>query len=123
MTDPKDEIDAITNLEQELRCNPPCGPDRCTRWKGQILCRLDTRWESVMIRSDAIAIVTSYGRYERVMRSQKQELPSGHRTAVDEIAWKLDTKTPADEGIPQVVCNACMKAWVAASLRSGGRRT
>ena len=24
------------------RCNPPCGPDRCTRWKGQILCRLDT---------------------------------------------------------------------------------
>ena len=42
MTDPKDAIDAITNLEQDLRCNPPCGPDRCTRWKGQILCRLDT---------------------------------------------------------------------------------
>ena len=100
------------------RCNPPCGPDRCTGWKGQILCRLDTRGESVMIRSDAIAIVTSNGRYERVMRSQKQELPCGHRTAMDEIAWKLDTKTPADEGPLQVVCHACMKAWVAASLRS-----
>ena len=42
MTDPNDAIDAITNLEQDLRCNPPCGPDRCTRWKSQILCRLDT---------------------------------------------------------------------------------
>ena len=105
------------------RCNPPCGPDRCTRWQGQILCRLDTRRESVMIRSDAIAIGTSHGRYERVLRSQKKELPCGHRTAMDEIAWQLDTQTPADEGPPQVVCHACMKAWVAASLRSGGQRT
>ena len=76
-----------------------------------------------MIRSDAIAIVTSNGRYERVMRSQKQELPCGHRTAMDEIAWQLDTQTPADEGPLQVVCNACMNAWVEASLRSGGQRT
>ena len=71
-----------------------------------------------MIRSDAIAIVTSNGRYERVMRSRKQELPCGHRTAMDEIAWQLDTKAPADEGPLQVVCHACMNAWVAASLRS-----
>ena len=34
------------------------------RWKGQILCRLDTRRESVMIRSDAIAIVSPNGRYD-----------------------------------------------------------
>ena len=72
-----------------------------------------------MIRSDAIAIVTSHGRYERVLRSQSQELSCGHRTAMDEIAWQLDTKTPADEGLLlQVVCHACMKAWVAASSRS-----
>ena len=71
-----------------------------------------------MIRSDAIAIGTSKGRYERVMRSQKRELPCGHRTAMDEIAWKLDTQTPADEGPPQVVCHACMNAWVEAATRS-----
>ena len=76
-----------------------------------------------MIRSDAIAIGTSNGRYERVLRSQKQELSCGHRTPMDEIAWKLDTKTPADKGPLQVVCHACMNAWVAASLRSGGQRT
>ena len=71
-----------------------------------------------MIRSDAIAIGTSNGRYQRVLRSQQQELPCGHRTAMDEIAWQLDTKTPAHEGVIQVVCHACMKAWVAASSRS-----
>ena len=71
-----------------------------------------------MIRSDAIAIGTSNGRYQRVLRSQKLELPCGHRTAMDEIAWKLDTKTPAHEGMIQLVCHACMKAWVAASSRS-----
>ena len=71
-----------------------------------------------MIRSDAIAIVSPNGRYERVMRSRKQELPCGHRTAMDEIAWQRDTKAPADEGLPQVVCNACMNAWVEAFTRS-----
>ena len=76
------------------RCHPPCGPDCCTRWQGQILCRLDTRGESLMIRSDAIAIGTSNGRYQRVLRSQKQELPCGHRTAMDEIAWQTGHANP-----------------------------
>ena len=37
---------------------------------------------------------------------------------MDEIAWQLDTQTPAHEGVIQLVCHACMKAWVAASSRS-----
>ena len=65
-----------------------------------------------MIPTDAIAIVTPHGRYERVMRSRKQVLPCGHRTAMDEIAWQRDTKTQSDE-LPALVCNRCMKDWMA----------
>ena len=72
-----------------------------------------------MIPTDAIAIVTPHGRYERVMRSRKQVLPCGHRTAMDEIAWQRDTKTQSDE-LPALVCNRCMKDWMAAFV--AGRR-
>ena len=74
----------------------------------------------LMIPTDAIAIVTPHGRYERVMRSRKQVLPCGHRTAMDEIAWQRDTKTQSDE-LPALVCNRCMNDWMVAfvSRRQG----
>ena len=73
-----------------------------------------------MIRTDAIAIVTPHGRYERVLRGRRNPLPCGHRTAMDEIAWQRDTKTP-DADLPDLVCNACMKGWLTA-LVSAGRK-
>ena len=66
-----------------------------------------------MIPADAIAIVTPHGRYERVLRGRRTALPCGHHTAMNEIAWKRDTKTQ-DAELPGLVCNACMGAWVAA---------
>ncbi len=75
-----------------------------------------------MIPAYAIAIVTPHGRYERVLRGRKNTLPCGHRTAMDEIAWQRDSKTPGAGELPDLVCNACMKTWVAA-LASGDNRT
>ena len=66
-----------------------------------------------MIPTDAIAIVTPHGRYERVLRGRRKVLPCGHHTAMDQIAWHRDTKTRHAE-LPDLVCNACMRAWVAA---------
>ncbi len=65
-----------------------------------------------MIPADAIAIVTPHGRYERVMRGRRIALPCGHHTAMDEIAWQPDTKTPVCR-LPNLICHACMRAWVA----------
>ena len=73
-----------------------------------------------MIPTDAIAIVTPHGRYERVLCSPKRNLPCGHRTAMDEIAWQRDTKTQSAE-LPDVVCNRCMKGWMAAFVANGRR--
>ena len=66
-----------------------------------------------MIPVDAIAIVTPHGRYERVMRGRRNALPCGHHTTMDEVAWQRDDQAPDGE-LPGLVCNACMKAWVAA---------
>ena len=66
-----------------------------------------------MIPADTIAIVTPHGRYERVLRGRKHPLACGHHTAMDEIAWRGDTKTQ-DAELPGLMCNACMKAWLAA---------
>ena len=31
----------IQALDSNSPCEPPCGPDACTRWNGQMVCRLD----------------------------------------------------------------------------------
>ena len=77
-----------------------------------------------MILTDAIAIVTPYGRYERVMRNGKKALQCGHATVMDEIAWQWDgTDCRADEppapDLPVELCNACMKAWIMAFIEAG----
>ena len=68
-----------------------------------------------MIPTDAIAIVTPHGRYERALRSRRQALPCGHHTDIDEIAWQRVSKTGPAE-LPAPVCNQCMKDWMAAFL-------
>ena len=47
------------------------------------------------------------------MRSRKNPQACDQVTAIDEIAWRRDTKTP-EPSLPYLVCDACMKAWVAA---------
>ena len=47
------------------------------------------------------------------MRSRKNPQACDQVTAIDEIAWQRDTKTP-EPSLPYLVCDACMKAWVAA---------
>lgn len=64
-----------------------------------------------IIPANAIAIITPHGRNERVMRSRRKMLPCGHHTAMDEIAWRRDTKTQDGE-LPDLVCHACMHAAV-----------
>ena len=71
-----------------------------------------------MIPTDAIAIVTPHGRYERVLRGRRTVLPCGHHTAMDEIAWQRDAKTPDDE-LPDLICNACMRVWMAEFIARG----
>ena len=66
-----------------------------------------------MIPADAIAIITPHGRYERVLRGRRNALPCGHHTAMDETAWRRNTKTQDGE-LSDLVCNACMRAWLAA---------
>ena len=66
-----------------------------------------------MIPADAIATFTPHGRYERVMRGRRTALPCGHHTAMDEIAWQRNAKAHDGE-FSDLVCNACMKAWMAA---------
>lgn len=73
-----------------------------------------------MIPTDAIAIVTPHGRYERVLRSRRQALPCGHHTAMDEIAWQQVSKTHESD-LPALVCNRCMKGWMAAFVAAGRR--
>ena len=73
----------------------------------------------MMIPIDAIAIVTPHGRYERALRNRKEALPCGHRTAMDEIAWQRDTRTPGDDELPSPMCNACMIAYVEAFVAAG----
>lgn len=73
-----------------------------------------------MIPKNAIAIVTPHGRYQRVMRGRRNVLPCGHQTAMNEIAWQRDTKTPGGE-LPDLVCNACMKTWVSEFVANGRR--
>lgn len=73
-----------------------------------------------MIPADAIAIVTPHGRYERVLRGQKHILACGHHTAMDEIAWQRNAKTQDGE-LSDLVCNACMKAWIAAFVTGNER--
>ena len=76
-----------------------------------------------MMPTDAIAIVTPHGRYERVSRNPKEMLPCGHTTDMYEIAWNGDTKTPADGELPSLVCNSCMKNWIAALVASVRKET
>ena len=73
----------------------------------------------MMIPIDAITIVTPHGRYERALRNRKEVLPCDHRTAMDEIAWQRDTKTPGDGELPSPMCNACMIAYVEAFVAAG----
>ena len=73
-----------------------------------------------MIPADAIAIVTPHGRYQPVLHGRRNPLPCGHHTAMNEIAWQRDTKTPGGE-LPELVCHACMKAWVAPFAARGRR--
>ena len=37
----------IEALDSNSPCEPPCGPDACTRWNGQMVCRLDFGGEGV----------------------------------------------------------------------------
>ena len=71
------------------------------------------------IPTDAIAIVTPHGRYERVLRNRQEALPCGHRTVMDEIAWLRDTKTPGDDELPSPMCNAGMIPYVEAFVAAG----
>ena len=73
----------------------------------------------MMIPTDAIAIVTPHGRYERALHNRQEALPCGHRTAMDEIAWQRDTKTPGRRrvAVPDVQrLHECIRR----GLRGGG---
>ena len=77
-----------------------------------------------MIPTDVSAIVTPYGRYERVSHNGNKGLQCRHATVMDEIAWQRDgadrcAGKPPTPDLPVELCNACMKTWITAFIEAG----
>ena len=59
-------------------------------------------------------IHTPQGRYERVLRSRRKTLECGHHPDDYEVAWQ---RIAGAGSMPDVVCHACMVAYVGAFKR------
>ena len=66
------------------------------------------------INSNALALATPHGRYERETLKPGTALDCGHETGAWGIAWRRRPATErGNQPLPPLVCNECLSAWAA----------
>ena len=72
------------------------------------------------VNSNALAVATPHGRYERETLKPGTALDCGHETGAWGIAWRRRSATErGNPPLPPLVCNECLSDWIAQFVGAG----